>query len=151
MKKYGIKHPVVNDTESTMWNDLACCCWPTCVLVGPLGEPMLVVQGEQFHSKLLHTFVSSSLEILKAADLISDHSIEEIRVGAHYSGNGDGKNTILPSSNPSPFLYPGKVTATVCQKNSGNRGGSEILMAISDSGHHRIIVCNIRGHVKVNV
>ncbi|XP_050528956.1 NHL repeat-containing protein 2 [Daktulosphaira vitifoliae] len=148
VKKYGIKHPVVNDTESTMWNDLACCCWPTCILVGPLGEPMLVVQGEQFHSKLLQTFISSSLEILKAADLISNHRIKELQVGSQYSGNG-GKSTVLPTI-LSPFLYPGKVTATVCQKNSGNRnqGNSEILMAISDSGHHRIIVCNIRGHVK---
>ncbi|XP_050434069.1 NHL repeat-containing protein 2-like [Adelges cooleyi] len=143
VKRYGMTHPIVNDTESTMWNDLACCCWPTCIIVGPLGEPMLVVQGEQFHSKLLQTFISSSLEILKAADLISGHQIEGIEVDTHFMGSG-GKNAAVPP-NASPLLYPGKVTATVVQKSNKN---SDILVAVSDSGHHRIIVCNIRGYVK---
>lgn len=36
IEKYSIKHCVVNDTDGTMWNDLAICCWPTLVLIGKL-------------------------------------------------------------------------------------------------------------------
>lgn len=34
IEKYSIQHCVVNDTDGTMWNDLAVCCWPTLVLIG---------------------------------------------------------------------------------------------------------------------
>lgn len=34
IEKYSIEHCVVNDTDGTMWNDLAVCCWPTLVLIG---------------------------------------------------------------------------------------------------------------------
>lgn len=34
IEKYAIDHCVVNDTDSTMWNDLAVCCWPTLILIG---------------------------------------------------------------------------------------------------------------------
>lgn len=36
IEKYSIEHCVVNDTDGTMWNDLAVCCWPTLVLIGKL-------------------------------------------------------------------------------------------------------------------
>lgn len=36
IEKYSIEHCVVNDTDGTMWNDLAICCWPTLVLIGKL-------------------------------------------------------------------------------------------------------------------
>lgn len=37
IEKYSIEHCVVNDTDGTMWNDLAICCWPTLVLIGKIN------------------------------------------------------------------------------------------------------------------
>ena len=32
--RYDITHPVVNDDEGVMWNDLGISCWPTQVVIG---------------------------------------------------------------------------------------------------------------------
>ena len=33
--RYGIKHPVVNDSDSKLWEEWNIHCWPTLVLLGP--------------------------------------------------------------------------------------------------------------------
>ena len=40
--RYDITHPVVNDSEATLWQLLSIMCWPTFVLIGPEGQ---VYQG----------------------------------------------------------------------------------------------------------
>jgi len=107
-----------------------------------------VVQGEEFHSQLLPTFIETALQILRQASMISSHDIPEII---------PGRNTLtLPldkqSSVTKPhLLYPGKVFAYTkklkgkrnCQKNR------KVMLAISDSGHHRILICTLEGRIKV--
>ncbi|VVC24073.1 Six-bladed beta-propeller, TolB-like,Thioredoxin-like fold,NHL repeat,Thioredoxin domain [Cinara cedri] len=150
IEKYAIDHCVVNDTDSTMWNDLAVCCWPTLILIGPNGEPMLVVQGEDFHSELLPRFIETSLQILRQASMISSHKIPEIVLGKTTLTLG--KQLTLPKQN---LLYPGKVTAYIKKlkkKNNENKADQQqcgkMLIAISDSGHHRILICTLQGRVK---
>ena len=36
--KHDISHPVVNDREALLWDQLCITCWPTLVLVGPHGQ-----------------------------------------------------------------------------------------------------------------
>ena len=36
--RYDITHPVVNDSETTLWQLLSIMCWPTFVIVGPDGQ-----------------------------------------------------------------------------------------------------------------
>jgi len=36
--KYGITHPVVNDSEAVMWRELGIQCWPTVVIISPTGQ-----------------------------------------------------------------------------------------------------------------
>lgn len=122
---------------------------------------MLVVQGEEFHSQLLPTFIETALQILRQASMISSHDIPEIVLG---------QNTITQLSSSKQLsvvkqhlLYPGKICAYTKQfkkkKNSENSNNSnlnyrkhgKILIAIADSGHHRIIVCTLQGRVKVKL
>lgn len=130
-------------------------------VIGPNGEPMLVVQGEEFHSQLLPTFIETALQILRQASMISSHNIPEIVLG---------KNTLTQLSSSKQLsvakqhlLYPGKVCAYTKQfkkkKNAENTNNSnlnyrkraKVLIAIADSGHHRIIVCTLQGRVKVKL
>lgn len=121
--------------------------------IGPNGEPMLVVQGEDFHPQLLPTFIETALQILREASMISSHDIPEIILG---------RNTLtqtLPvgkqvSTTKHHFLYPGKVVAYTKNLNqkhllTNSKKSRRVLVAISDTGHHRIIICTLDGYVKV--
>ena len=55
--RYDITHPVVNDSEASLWQQLQVSCWPTLVILGPRNEILLTLVGEG-HSDMLHTFVS---------------------------------------------------------------------------------------------
>lgn len=48
IEKYSIEHSVVNDTDGTMWNDLAICCWPTLVLIGKLNLLFNIITYSMF-------------------------------------------------------------------------------------------------------
>jgi len=122
---------------------------------------MLVVQGEEFHSQLLPTFIETALQILHQASMISTHDIPEIVPGrTTLQSLATGKQTSVTKQH---LLYPGKVFAYTKKlkkrKNNGNetlkssnlnyRHHSKILIAIADSGHHRVIICTLQGRVKV--
>jgi hypothetical protein len=128
--------------------------------IGPNGEPMLMIQGEEFHSQLLPTFIETALQILRQASMISSHDIPEI-----IPGRNTLAQSLPPSIQPSPIkqhlLYPGKVFAYTKklkkrknddnenEKNINYRHNGKIMLAIADSGHHRIIICTLQGRVKV--
>lgn len=117
---------------------------------------MLVVQGEEFHSQLLPTFIETALQILRQASMISSHDIPEIVLG-HTTLQSLTSNKQL-SATKQHLLYPGKVFAYTKKlkkrKNNGDetvnyRHHGKIIVAIADSGHHRIVVCTLQGRVKV--
>lgn len=118
---------------------------------------MLVVQGEDFHSQLLPTFIETALQILRQASMISSHDIPEIVPGQTTLTQtlSLSKQTLGTKQH---LLYPGKVFAytkklkkrkTDGVENSNNRQHGKILVAISDSGHHRVLICTLQGRVKV--
>lgn len=34
VQRYGIAHPVVNDSEAVLWKTLEITCWPTLLILG---------------------------------------------------------------------------------------------------------------------
>ena len=64
MLRYGITHPVVNDHEAVLWNQMNIQCWPTFVIVGPDGNCLLYLVGEG-HGKLLLEFVTKAVQLYK--------------------------------------------------------------------------------------
>lgn len=63
--RYGISHPVVNDSDAFLWNAMEIACWPTLVIVGPNGENLLSLVGEG-HKKTLMQFVDVALTWYKS-------------------------------------------------------------------------------------
>ena len=120
--RYGIHHPVVNDSEASLWNELQIVCWPTFVVLGPKGQFLYIMVGEGHRQRLLD-FVRVSLNYYKEKGEISNHSLPL-------------KLAQLP---PSPLRFPGKVCIS-----KDNR-----TLVVADTGHHRILVMDRHGVIKV--
>ncbi|XP_069835856.1 NHL repeat-containing protein 2 [Dendropsophus ebraccatus] len=120
--RYNISHPVVNDADATLWQELQVSCWPTLVLLGPQGNLLFSLVGEG-HKENLFLFSSMALKFYKERQEIKEHRIP-LRL---YKDS-------LP---PSPLLFPGKVVADP----SGD------TLVISDTGHHRILVVSKDGQI----
>lgn len=125
--RYDITHPVVNDKNALMWHTMGIQCWPTLVLVAPNGRTLLHLIGEG-HGKMLEDFVKVALDFYKDRCEI---------VGKDHLPIKLSKDS-LPAS---PLLFPGKLALD----ESGKR------LAISDTGHHRIIITDLSGIVLVSV
>ncbi|XP_075223497.1 NHL repeat-containing protein 2 [Lycorma delicatula] len=124
VERYEILHPVVNDAEETMWESLGVCCWPTLVVVGPNGDVLLELMGEG-HKELLQCFISECLIFFKSKGILSNHPLPQIQPFQHT----------FPSS-AQPLLYPGKIIV------------SNNLVAIADTGHHRVVILDTSGKVQ---
>ncbi|MCA9042648.1 MAG: redoxin domain-containing protein, partial [Planctomycetaceae bacterium] len=44
--RYEIQHPVVNDPQQRIWNDIGVNAWPTLILIDPAGEAVFYRSGE---------------------------------------------------------------------------------------------------------
>ena len=53
IRKYDIRHPVVNDPDATLWNQFFLSCWPTFLVLGPEGTPLVRFVGEGQREDLL--------------------------------------------------------------------------------------------------
>lgn len=116
VERYDIRHPVINDDNMVMWNEIGVTSWPTLALVGPKGNLIAIWSGERQEQDIDH-LVSAALE--------------------YYSDDID--HTPLPkppkripalaNRAPSPLRYPGKLTVSPEGKS----------IYVSDSGNNRIL------------
>lgn len=119
-QRYNISHPVVNDRNFLMWNQLNVYCWPTLLVLGPNANPLFVLVGEE-QSQLLIKYVRASINFY--ADKIRTHSIS------------------MQLSSKAVKLQPLKFPAKVTRSADGKK------MAVSDSGHNRVLVMTMSGDV----
>ncbi|KAL0984545.1 hypothetical protein UPYG_G00143050 [Umbra pygmaea] len=124
--RYNITHPVVNDRDAQLWQELEVACWPTVVLLGPRCNLLYSLVGEG-HGERLALFTSAALQHYRDQGLLRDHLVGI----SLYKGS-------LP---PSPLLFPGKVAVDSSRKR----------LAIADTGHHRILVVSNTGKVLYSV
>ena len=121
--RHNIHHPVVNDSGAILWNQLQIACWPTFVIVSPSGKFLYTIMGEGHRQRLLE-FVGVAVDYYKEKGEISRHSLPLEVVQ-------------LP---PSVLNFPGKV----CVSQDGK------TIVVADTGHHRILVLDKNGLVKVS-
>lgn len=115
--RYEIKHPVVNDYEMVMWQQLGVRSWPTFAIVGPEGHLLFMISGEG-HKKTLETIIDTLL--------------------SHYHEFNYQPLPYKPEKNTGKqLLYPGKVTF--------DEAGKQLF--ISDSNHNRILVVSPDGEI----
>ncbi|TRY60350.1 hypothetical protein DNTS_013682 [Danionella cerebrum] len=120
--RYDISHPVVNDSDAHLWQELEVSCWPTLVLLGPRGNLLFSLVGEG-HREHLFLFTAAALKHYRQQGLLTDHNLG-IRLYKDY----------LP---PSDLSFPGKISIDPISK----------LLAVADTGHHRILVLSKTGQV----
>lgn len=51
--KYGINHPVVNDSDFAIWNNFQAQAWPTFILINPNGRIVSTYLGEQGAAEIM--------------------------------------------------------------------------------------------------
>ncbi|GAB6031565.1 NHL repeat-containing protein 2 [Chamberlinius hualienensis] len=121
LSRYNVHHPVINDPEGELWSMLFIACWPTLLILSPKGRILFILVGETCKTQLF----------------------EYVRGCVNYfEENGELNHVSLPkrsiSADETNLKFPGKVS--VCPQNQ-NR------IAISDTGHHRIIIASTEGKV----
>ncbi len=117
VKRYNIRHPVINDAGLTLWNQLGVRAWPTLVIIDPRGELVGKVSGE------------GNYDIL-------DRAIADLLEGAPSSGEGLSALPIAPEADRQPetlLRYPGKLLADP----------ERDRLYIADSGHNRLVVADL--------
>ncbi|KAL1501383.1 hypothetical protein ABEB36_006711 [Hypothenemus hampei] len=127
VQRYNIGHPVVNDCNSDMWTNCDIHCWPTLLLLGPSGNPIVMLTGEGHKDELID-YIRVTLDFYKEQKQISDHNLPF-----------ESAYHLLPT-HKGPLLFPGKIALYI------DENDDEIL-AISDTGNNRILLTDNAGHI----
>jgi thiol-disulfide isomerase/thioredoxin len=119
-----ITHPVLDDPAMATWDAYAVRAWPTLVLVDAHGRVALTVSGEGHAVELASAIERLVAEAEAAGALRRGGGLSMV----HAAGGGTGE-----------LAHPGKVAV----------GGDALapLLAVSDTGHDRVLVCAPSGEV----
>ena len=120
MRRYDVTHPVIVDRDMRTWSAFAVRSWPTLVVVRPDGTIAAVAPGEA-ELDVLARFVDDELAAARKKGTLA-----KAPFAVHTP----------PPRDDGPLSYPGKVAV-----------GPSGLLAIADSGHHRVLVTDADGRV----
>lgn len=118
--RYEIEHPVINDSEMTVWRKMGARSWPTLVLIDPEGNYCGYVSGEG-NRELLDVIVQKLIDWHSAKGTLD-------RTPVSFDLERDRMKS-------GPLKFPGKLLADT----AGNR------LFVSDSNHNRIVVSTLDG------
>lgn len=145
VQRYDITHPVVNDSQSSLWMDLHIKCWPTLLILGPRGNPLFVLMGEG-HAATLEKYVGAAIGFYEKNGLLQNHTLPL----------NPAADLVLASN----LKFPGKIACSHSGDGSVDTDIDQpdffadtktILYAISDSGNHRVLVINADGIVVAKI
>jgi thiol-disulfide isomerase/thioredoxin len=120
--RYEIEHPVVVDSDFTVWQAYAVRAWPTLVLIDPEGYLLGIFSGEG-NREILENYIEVTLEIFAQEEKLSAAPLT-----LHAEGRGLAE----------AFLkFPGKITAHQESRR----------LAVADTNHNRIVIITANGKV----
>jgi DNA-binding beta-propeller fold protein YncE len=120
--RYGIEHPVINDSDFEIWNSFGIRAWPSLVLIDPEGYAVWGHSGEITFDQL-DKILKPAIAYYKKKGLLDEKPLvfePEIKRAAK-----------------TPLRFPGKVLTDEL----GNR------LFIADSGHNRIVITRLNGEL----
>ncbi|KAH8400554.1 hypothetical protein KR222_006665, partial [Zaprionus bogoriensis] len=123
-QRYGIQHPIVNDSKSALWRALSIRCWPSLLVLGPDGVPICLLMGEG-HGEFLQEFVGAALSYYGRRQKIDIKSLP-LQLSTD----------LVPASN---LRFPAKIARLLNH------------YAIADAGNNRILIVTDAGVVKYKV
>ena len=122
--RYGIEHPVVNDSEFRIWRSYGVRAWPTLVLINPDGYVAGVVSGEG-HYEALDNAIGALI-----ADFSQKGKLDKVPIAL----------ALEKFKEPDTALsFPGKIIVGTIK--------SSPHLFISDSNHHRIVITDLEGNL----
>jgi len=62
--KYEVRHPVINDDKMMVWRNFERRSWPSLLVCGPSGVPIMILSGEG-HKMVLDLFLSVAYNFYK--------------------------------------------------------------------------------------
>lgn len=122
IRRYNVRHPVINDKDRVLWTLFDVRAWPTLILIDPEGYVVWGKSGET-PFELLEKLIRSALPYYEERGVI-DRSPLAFGIA-------------LRAERQSVLYYPGKVLA---DESSGR-------LLVADSGHNRIIIATLEGRV----
>ncbi|XP_053977698.1 NHL repeat-containing protein 2 isoform X1 [Hylaeus volcanicus] len=128
VQRYNITHPVVNDSTLSTWRNLGISCWPSVVMIGPMGEPLAVFVGEG-HKKEMLLYTNVALAYFKSLNQISKKNLP-LQLARH----------LLPTGGKENLLFPSKLEVF--------QSGQRESLIIADTGNNRILVTDVTGNVE---
>ncbi len=118
--RYGVEHPVINDSDFTVWKSFNIQAWPSLVLIDPEGFAVWGHNGEVTFDQL-DNLLKPAVAYYRKMGLLEEKPL-----------------VFEPESKRAartPLSFPGKVLAD----EPGNR------LFIADSGHNRIVIAQLDG------
>lgn len=117
IRRYDVEHPVINDSDFTIWNTYGVRAWPTQILIDPTGKVVGGRAGEGVY-EAFQPILEVMVEEYGAADLLNPEPVVEL----------------APlQDDDTPLSYPGKVLA---------HPASDRLF-IADTDHNRIVIVSL--------
>ena len=111
VRRYGVRHPVLNDPELTTWSQYAVKAWPTLVVVDPAGYVVHVAAGEG-HGEALRRVIAELVQTHEADDTLR-------RGGSPY---------VPIEDQPAELSFPSKAVVT-----------AEGRILVADTAHHSVV------------
>ncbi|MGQ4649871.1 thioredoxin-like domain-containing protein [Lyngbya aestuarii] len=121
--RYGIKHPVLVDSNFQVWQQYAVKAWPTLIVIDPEGYVIGDVSGEG-NRDILEQLIQ---------DIISQHQEKGTINFQPLSFTLEKQRQSIAT----PLAFPGKVLADKVSDR----------LFIADSGHHRLVVSSLTGEL----
>lgn len=124
-KRFGLKHPVINDSDFAIWNSFGIRAWPSLVLLGPDGQELARYAGEGNRSAIEKEIRENLDANLEMKAVVSSPSSPLERQEGEKQGRLERQ-----------LSFPARV-----------KGMGEDLL-IADSGHNRLLKVGRDGKIK---
>lgn len=121
VRRYGIRHPVVNDADKVLLQRYEVRRWPSMVMIDPDGRPSQTFGGE-ISFEQLNKRVEQIVQAHRQKHALNERPLPFQEARAREADR--------------PLSFPGKVLAD----EAGNR------LFIADSSHHRIVITDLGGN-----
>ncbi len=124
-QRFGLKHPVINDSDFAIWKSYGVEAWPTQILLDEKGDEIERYSGEghraEIEADIKGALVVDGKETAKPVPAIA----------------ADAKDKLI-------LWFPSKIV-------QGNSGDTTDLFFVTDTGHNRILGFDATGKIKVTI
>ena len=125
-QRFGLKHPVINDSDFAIWNSFGVRAWPTLILLDGTGKEIARYEGEGHKSELSND-IHSALAATPAKTATPPIA-----------------SLIAPDTNKATLSFPARLAYA-----PGTFWGDVLFVA--DTGHDRIVGFDLKGQQKITI